>query len=133
MTVDDVYCGVYSSDLWPLREPLVVEVEVPRGSFLVASVEVNATLPALRRFLRRRLQGVPVCDLAWPLSYESWGVYRADYWHCVEGALVLALEAFKEDGDRLFDWLASLHYTAQLREGIVPLEARRASTRGRTR
>ena len=123
----DVYCGVVSVPPWPLSEPLVVELAVERGSFLIADVYTNAGLPGLRRFLRSRLRGVPVCDVAWISSDGKQDAYRADYWHWVEVALVFALKSFKEDSGRLLDWLDSLAHSERRREGIMSLRGKKTA------
>ena len=78
--VTDVYCGVAKLSGWPFRDPLVVELEIVRGSFLVAGVHLSANLPGLQRLLQRRLCGLPICELDWLRNPYPEGTYYAEYW-----------------------------------------------------
>jgi hypothetical protein len=105
--VTDFYCGVVPANVWPLGGALVVELEVPRGSYLIASVHTNAGLPGLERLLSRNLVGKPI-SVATRHELAGRGSYRAEFWHWVHAALVFAVMAFKEHGDGLLDYLRGL-------------------------
>lgn len=122
----DVYCGVVPADPWPFSDPLVVELEVERGSYVVADVHISATLPGLRRYLRRRVRGLPITEVAWLEFDKTQGTYHAAYWHWVQAALVFALKSFKEDEHRLSDYFASIRHVWLQRHGIVPLQGESA-------
>ncbi len=110
---DDVYCGIVSSSAWPFSDPLVVELVVARDSFFVKDVHINAPLTGLRRYVRQRVRGMPIWEAMYLPPGEEAGVYRADFFHCVEIALGLAVIEFKNDGDRVLDWMKSLRYSSR--------------------
>ena len=102
----DVFCGVIQPGAWPFAEPLVVEVEVERGSYTVKDIHTNAPLPGLRSYLRRSTRGLPVGRLLFLDNEGTLGVYRARYWRWVRAALIFAAAEFREA--RFSDYMASL-------------------------
>ena len=115
--VIDVYCGVIPADVWPFGEPLVVELEIVRGSFFVLDVHVSAGLPGLRRFVRSLVKGLPISQVAFISCDEDQAVYCAPYWKWVHAALAFAVRPFKEE--RPSDYWASVYHVRQLRAGLI--------------
>ena len=117
----DFYCGTVPAGVWPFAEPLVIELEVGRDSYLVAGVYTNANLPGLKRFLRQRIRGLPISEVGWLSADKGNDVYHADYWKWIQAALIFAVKAFKEDEGRQEDYFASLRHTRILGH-LVPFE-----------
>ena len=126
----DIYCGVVSADSWPFREPLVVELEVERGSYLIADIHISANLQGLLRHLRRRFCGVPITRLETVTQEDPEGIYHADYWKWVIQALFWALKAFEED--RISEYRASSRRVYWDDQGIVLLQDKRGGLGGLT-
>ena len=118
-TPTDVYCGVAKLSDWPFSDPLVVELEVDRGSFFITDVHIGANLPGLQRFLRKRLCGLPISEIQWLTNRSPRGTYHSDYWRPVQASLVFALKLFKEE--HMSEFFASMTYVAHTRDGITPL------------
>jgi hypothetical protein len=112
----DVYCGVIAADVWPFGEPLVVELEIERGSFVVLDVHVSANLPGLRRHLRRLVRGIPVSEIGFVGENKGDATYYAPYWKWIRYALVFAIRTFKEE--RREEYWTSLYHVRRLRDGV---------------
>ena len=110
---DDVYCGIVNPPAWPFSDPLVIEVVVARGSFFVKDVHINAPLVGLQRYLRQRLRSLPIWEVMYFPPDEEAGVYRADFLYWARVALGKAVIEFKNDGDRVLDWMESLSYSSR--------------------
>ncbi len=107
-SIVDVFCGVVAVPAWPFGEPLVVELDIERGSYLIQDAHTNAPLPGLRRYLRRVLRGLPIGSAAFLTFDKTQGRYCARYWKWVQGALILAIKEFKEE--HFVEWLDSLQH-----------------------
>ena len=97
----DFYSSVVPFDVddmahWEFDVPLIVELEVERGSGRVADIHVNLDLPGLRKFLRSQLRGLPVAKVGWLDFDKSLGTYNAAYWRNLEAGLVLVVRTLKE-------------------------------------
>ena len=115
----DVYCGVYKLSSWPFSDPLVVELEVERGSFFIADVHISANLPGLQRLLRRRLCGLPISEFWFLKSPSPQGTYHAEYWEAVYAGLFFAMRTFEKEQTE--EYLRSFSYARHIRDGITPL------------
>lgn len=104
----DVYCGVVPAGgiNWPFDYSLVVELEVERATWIVVEVDVNVTLPGLRRNLLQHLLRMEIAHVTCCGVGLVRATYHASYVRTVEVALVLAVMEFKEH--RPGEHLASL-------------------------
>ena len=110
---DDVFCGVVNPPAWPFSDPLIIELVIAPGSFFVKDVRINTPLAGLQRYLRQRVRGLPICEVMYFPPDEDAGVYRADFFYWVKVALGKAVIEFKNDGDRLLDWMESHRYSSR--------------------
>ena len=122
--IEDVYCGIVNPRAWPFSDPLVIELVIARSSFFVKDVHINTSLAGLQHYLRQRVRGLPIWEVMYFAHDEGAGAYRADFYHWVKVALGLAVIEFKNDGDRVLDWLESHRYSSRnLNQGATDIEA----------